>query len=72
MLVSLKTHVEIKNSIASVTLIQVYHNPSWYAVDTEYLFPVNDLGVVDKFEAIYEDHVVSGIVKEKNKAKKEF
>lgn len=72
MLVSLDTEVEINNSIASVTLTQVYHNPSDKVIDTEYLFPVNDLGIFDDFEAIFEGRLVKGVIKKKDEAKKEF
>jgi len=33
---------------------------------------VNDIGVFDDFTAVYEDRVVSGVIKEKKQAKKEY
>ena len=49
----------IFNSIAKVNLTQVYHNNyKNIAIDTEYCFPINDLGVFNDFTAIYENRVV--------------
>ena len=53
-------------------MTQVYQNHSSSPVETEYLFPVNDLGVFSKFKAIFKNRVVHGQIKEKEKAKKEF
>jgi len=43
----------IFNSIAKVNLTQVYHNNKDITIDTEYCFPINDLGVFNDFTAIY-------------------
>lgn len=71
-MLSLDIDVKINNSIAKVTLTQVYQNTRNNAIDTEYLFPVNDLGVFDSFQAIYKDKTVNGVIKKKDQAKKEF
>ena len=42
------------------------------SINTEYTFPINDLGVFDDFVAVFENRVVKGVIKEKEKAKKEF
>ena len=52
-LISLETDVQIQNSIAKVTLAQVYENNRDKAIETEYFFPVNDLGIFHSFEAVY-------------------
>jgi hypothetical protein len=52
-----------------VTLSQVYENTRSNAIETEYFFPVNDLGVFHSFEAVYKDRTVKGIIKEKEEAK---
>ena len=71
-LTALNTDVEITNSIARVTLTQVYVNRANDAVNTEYTFPINDLGIFDNFEAVFEDRTVKGVIKKKEVAKKEF
>ena len=65
----MNTDVEITNSIAKVTLTQVYVNRVNGAVNTEYTFPINDLGVFDGFTAQFEDRVVKGVIKKKEEAK---
>ena len=69
---SLKTDVKINDSIARVCLTQVYHNPTKNALETEYFFPINDLGIFDDFTAIYKERVVNGVIKKKDVAKKEY
>ena len=68
----LNTNVEITNSIARVTLTQVYVNRVNGPINTEYTFPINDLGVFDGFTAVFEDRVVKGVVKKKEEAKQEY
>ena len=68
----METDVQIMNSIARVTLSQVYENTRDTAIETEYLFPVNDLGVFHSFQAVYQDRVVNGVIKKKEEAKKEY
>jgi len=41
-------------------------------INTEYTFPINDLGVFDGFTAEFEDRVVKGVIKKKEEAKKEY
>ena len=53
-------------------MTQVYVNRLGGPINTEYTFPINDLGVFDDFTAIFEDRVVKGKIKEKEQAKKEF
>jgi len=55
-----------------VKLSQVYENTSNTAIETEYLFPVNELGVFHSFKAVYENRTVKGIIKIKEEAKKEY
>ncbi len=72
MLKSLDTDVSISNSIARVCLTQVYYNPGNQPIETEYFFPINDLGIFDSFVAIYEDREVHGVIKKKEEAKEEY
>jgi len=71
-LISLDTQVNIIDSIARVTLTQIYHNPYPRPIEIEYLFPISDIGCFDSFEAIYEEKSVKGIIKKKDVAKKEY
>ena len=61
----LETEVEIFYSIAKVCFTQVYYNPGDTVLETEYLFPINELGVFDKFTAEFEDKYINGVIKEK-------
>jgi hypothetical protein len=69
---ALNTDVQITNSIARVTLTQIYVNRVNGPINTEYTFPINDLGVFDSFTATFENRVVKGVIKEKEKAKEEY
>jgi len=55
-----------------VTLSQVYENNREKAIETEYFFPANDLGVFHSFEAVYQDRTVRGVIKKKEEAKEEY
>ncbi len=55
-----------------MTLSQVYVNTRNSAIETEYYFPANDLGVFHSFKAIYQNRTVKGVIKKKEEAKKEY
>ena len=55
-----------------MTLSQVYENTRKNAIETEYYFPVNDLGVFHSFQAVYKNRTVKGVIKKKEEAKKEY
>ncbi len=65
LLKALDTDVQINNSIARVELSQVYENTKPFPIETEYYFPVNDLGVFDTFVAVFKNKSVQGVIKKK-------
>ena len=71
-IVSSDYQVEIVNSIANVTLTQLYVNPTAKFLEMEYNFPINPEICVHRLTAIYGDKLIEGVVKEKNEAKKEY
>ena len=65
-------YVEIVNSIANVTLTQVYHNPTDQFLEVEYNFPVNPQACIYRFVAEFGKTRIEGLVKEKEEAKNEY
>lgn len=65
-------NVKIIEGIARVELIQEYFNNYTASIETEYYFPINHESAFDKFEAIIDDKIVSGVIKEKEQAKAEY
>ncbi len=72
LLKALDTDVQINNSIVRVELSQIYENTKPFPIETEYYFPVNDIGVFDTFVAVFKDKEVQGVIKKKEQAKKEY
>lgn len=62
----------IVNGIADTVLTQVYHNPFDSFLETEYFLPISERVCFTGFKAIYEGKEVSGLVKEKEQARKEY
>lgn len=65
-------NVKIIEGIARVELTQEYFNNYTAPIETEYYFPINHESAFDKFEAIINDKIVSGVIKEKAQAKAEY
>ena len=65
-------HIEIVNSLANVTLIQNYHNPTKKFLEMEYSFPINPEACIYRFTAQFGKTMIEGIVKEKEDAKEEY
>ena len=67
-MVPLKTidyNLEIVNSLVHVTLEQEYENPSNHYLGVYYSFPMKPQYNLYKFQAIFENIVVEGVIKEK-------
>lgn len=65
-------NVEIVNSIANVSLLQSYENPTNKYLELEYSFPISPNACVYKFVAVFGNKRMEGIVKEKEIAKLEY
>ena len=63
---------DIHESIAKVTFSQTYQNPSDLLLETEYFFPIPPNARFDTFQACYEGVTINGIIKEKERAQKEY
>ena len=63
---------EISKNIAKTTITQVYFNDYDNYIETEYFFPITSNFCFIGFEAQFENKIIKGIIKEKEKAKKEF
>ena len=61
----------IYESIAKVTFSQIYRNPTDSLLETEYRFSLPPNARFDAFQARYEDKIISGMIKEKERAQNE-
>ncbi len=68
-LTNITVNGNIINSIAEVTLIQKYKNPTDANLEVFYYFPISSSAAFSKLEARYEGKLVKGIIKEKEEAK---
>ena len=71
-LTNITVNGNIINSIAEVTLIQKYKNPTDVNLEVFYYFPISTSAAFSKLEARFEGKLVKGIIKEKEKAKQEY
>ena len=69
---SLDILVDIIHNVAKVSYTQVYHNSSQALLETEFFFPISPDACFDSFEAKFNNTVVKGVIKEKQKAKEEY
>lgn len=65
-------NVEITNNISKVQIIQSYNNIFTYPLTAQYLFPISSDSCFHSFKAEFNNEILSGIIKEKEEAKKEF
>lgn len=65
-------HIEIVNSLASLTVRQKYYNPTRDYLEVDYSLPVSPESSIYRFQAEFADVVIEGVVKEKQEAQKEF
>ena len=61
--------VNIVGSVAQVILEQHYANPMDVPLELEYVFPIEPASCVASFKAIFDDHEVVGVVREKQVAR---
>lgn len=71
-LVEYAVHISVSDSIARITFHQVFINKADKVVDLEYYIPVPEDSCLDRFIAQYDDNVVEGVIKEKEKASEEY
>ena len=64
--------VSIAGSIAQVRLEQHYENPLDALLELEYMLPIEPSACVTSFKAIFDDHEIVGMIKEKQAAKEEY
>ena len=69
---SVSYDVEIRGPVAEIRLTQEYLNTTHAPINVSYEFPRTDDSCFCKFEAIFEDRLVAGVIKEKEQAKAEF
>jgi Ca-activated chloride channel family protein len=65
-------HLQIVNSLLSVTLTQKYFNPLEQFLEVDFALPIVPESSIYKFEAQFGDVTLKGVVKEKKEAKEEF
>lgn len=64
--------VEIRGPIAELRLTQTYRNTTGKVIDVVYEFPRTDSSCFTKFEAVFRNRTVEGVIKPKEVAKQEF
>ena len=69
---NIKYDVMINNGQARVMLTQTYKNNYLTPINVTYQFPINDEVVFSKLQAIFQNRVIDGQIKEKNQAKAEY
>lgn len=67
-----KVEVEISGAIARVRLHQTFKNPYKDHLEAVYVFPIPEDAAVDGYSFKVGEQVVKGVVKEKEKARKEY
>ena len=69
---SFHIRAQIIDATVEVNLYQVYHNMSSTPIEAKYVFPLEENSTVCDFEAHINNKVIKGVVKEKERAKKEY
>lgn len=72
--VPLKTidyHLEVVNSLVNITLKQTYSNPLDKYLEVDYSLPISPDASIYKFEVLFKNVKIEGVVMEKEQAKKE-
>lgn len=69
---SIKYEANINGGLASVKLTQNYHNEDEKALDISYYFPTSDTMIFSGLQATFRSKTVTGRIKPKKAAKREF
>lgn len=70
---SIDYSVEIANTVATVSITQIYVNYLYNSpIDIEYRFAISPSMCFHSFEAVYDDKVIVGEVKEKTQAQEQY
>ena len=65
-------HVEVTGIVATVTVWQLFENPSDRSIDASYVFPVPENVAVDRLQIQIGDRAIVGTVREKEQAREIF
>lgn len=66
---SLNYEIDIAGPLASITLVQVFHNPSTTFLEAEYTFPLPEDAAVDGMTMTFADREVVGLIRDRAKAR---
>lgn len=65
-------NVNINNSVAEVQVSQQYENESNDVIETEFNFAITARAAFHSLKVLFEDRIVVGVIKEKEKAHEEY